>query len=581
MARTRPGKRHRSSAIAKPSESDLDNISTKYPHTDSELRRVQKNSEVPLPRPFSRSKRHKIAKKTRKLIERRNRLDREVLCEVEEKNPEIQDRLLRNREVLRRRERKHLRKRTKRVAKLEALWRQDSSSKRYNDYDLVRRLLEQFKRSLGPFLDEYTKHCSGWDSDGDEEPRRGIVAAKSPPHPKTKSPNEPNIYLRNKGTIKDTTKGASLSTQATRGKREREEETAESTPSKKGVALDHDVNYEGLSSENTPIFSSNRTTLGRGVLDAGNVPTVNCSFDRWTEARRRLDEIIEDSFKNLDALVYDTPNPPLGLRKKTHVDSGNPYYMFGALLTESSPSQVKGSSSATKSTGDMKMDSMDRRPLSSSPPELMPSSDPVSKPVCHCSLKTTNNITEKHEEGNAGLNQSGSGNKQIRAGQNQSQSTPSPLGCHSRGISIPSSSSSLNSSGKNNREDGEPVQNGARPSSRQIRLSSSRRETPIPAPQPWTRLGIPNPFDDHLPQTPTNRDQPRCLEAASTSQTEEKALGLSKPQEYGCNVSVKGFSGPDSSPLQGFPRSRANRDKKHRRKEEKKKKKHKVARQLA
>ncbi|KAI1757080.1 hypothetical protein F4782DRAFT_525847 [Xylaria castorea] len=186
--------------------------------------------------------------------------------------------------------------------------------------------------------------------------------------------------------------------------------------------------------------------------------------------------MIEESFKNLDALVYDTPNPPLGLRKKEHVDSGNPYYMSGAL-TDPSPTQFKGGLSVARSAGDTKTDPMNCR-----------------EPMQRSNLFPT------------------------------------------------------------------PVENGAQPSSPQVRPSSSRRETPIPAPQPWTGLGIQNPFADHLSHNPTNRGQPRCFETASAPQMEERALSQSKPQV---------FSGPDSSPLNGFPRSRTNRNRNHKQKHEK------------
>ncbi|KAI0457650.1 hypothetical protein F5B21DRAFT_520702 [Xylaria acuta] len=574
VALTRPGTGHHPSATTEPLESDPHNISTKkYRHPDSELRRVQKSSEVRLANPFSTRKRRKIVKNTIKLIERRNRLDRQVLREVEEKNPDVhdllsRDKLLRSCDALRKQEQYHLGKRTRKLAKLKALWRRDPSPNRYNDYSLVRELLWRFKRNLGPLVDGYTNHHSEGGTDGDkmshsdsasgsewidtsesedEELRPAIVVANSPSLSKRKFPKDPDSHSRNKNAIKDTNRGVTPSPRVNRGKRKREKEPTESKPSKKDVALNHEMNSEGLEPKAAPTFSRSGTPPGRGALDTGEVPTVDRSSDQ-----RRLDEMIKEHFKNIDALVYDTPNLPLRLRKKKHVDNGDPCYMSGALSTDPSPSKVKGSSSIARSTGGMKIGLTNRC-------EPMQRSDLVSKPIFHPNLKSTNKSAKKGEEGDASLNQSGSGNKQVRAGRNQNESTPSPSG-----------SSPSNSSSERSEEDGEPVQNGARLSSRQVRPSSSRRETPVPAPQPWTGLGIPNPFTDHLLHTPTNRGQPRPLQTVSTPQTEEKALSLSKPLMDGCRIPVKEFSEPESSPLKGFPRSKANRDKKRKRENNKK-----------
>lgn len=301
---------------------------------------------------------------------------------------------------------------------------------------------------------------------------------------------------------------------------------------------------EGLDSEAAPIFGGSVIPTGRGVSEIGRVPVVDHS-----SGRRRLDEMLEESFKNIDALVYDTPHPPLGLRKKKHVDSGNLYYMSGALSTDPSPRHVRGNPFLARSTGDMKTYTMDNK------------------------FKSTNQSAERDEEGNAGLNQFGSGNKD----RNENQFTPSPPSCGSRGISTPSITSQSNSPGESSGEDGKSVQNGARLSSRQV-----QRETPIPAPQPWTGLGILNPFSDHLLRTPTNRGQPHRLETVSTAQTQEDGLKPSQPQEHECGVSVEGLSEPDSSPLSGFPRSKTDKNGKSERKKKKKKKKkkHQMEQQL-
>ncbi|KAI0466471.1 hypothetical protein F4859DRAFT_302794 [Xylaria cf. heliscus] len=257
LAPSCPGTGHHPSTIPEPSETDLHSISTKnryHPDSDAKSRRVQEISEVRLPRPL-----RSIVTNTTELIERRNRLDKEVLREVEKKNLDIhdwprRDKLLRNCEALRNEERYHLRNCTRGLTKLEALWQQKPSSKRYRNYSLVLELLSRFKSNLGPLLDEYTNRSFERDTDSDdtspsdsasgsewiditesedEETHDTTVAATSPSLPKQKSTNEPDSQSQNKSTIKDTNKEVPLSPQANLGKRKREKDTTESILSKK------------------------------------------------------------------------------------------------------------------------------------------------------------------------------------------------------------------------------------------------------------------------------------------------------------------------------------------------------------
>ncbi|TRX90186.1 hypothetical protein FHL15_008914 [Xylaria flabelliformis] len=535
---TRPGPGHRPSALT---------ISTKthcHPDSDLESRQARKSSKVRLAKPLSERKRRRIIKNTTRLIKRRNRLNRQILREVKKKNSDfdddclLRDKLRTKREILSKRERLHLKKRTRKLAKLKALWQRDPSSTRYNDYNLVRELFQRFERNLGPLLQEYTNRHTKKDDGNDRMSPSDSKSGSEWINTSESEDEQPHpSHAQNKNAAKDTKKGASLSPQTNRKKRKYEEEHTESKSSKRDVALDHGKNYEGLKSEDALISSRSGTPLGRGVLDTGGVSAVDSSFDR-----RRLDKMIEETFNNFDTLVYNTPNPPLGLRKKKHVYSGNPYDMSGALSIDPGPSQVKGDQSIATPTGETKIDLMNYC-------EPTKHSNSISAPGSHS------------EEETSGVDQFGFGSEQAQAGRNQNQYMTSPPDYSLRGVSTLFDSFLSRS----NEDDGNPLGNGARLSSYQ-----TRRKTPIPAPQPWTGLGISNPFTDHLPHTPPNRGRPGFLETASAPQMEGNALSLSETQVDGRRVSMSGFPRPDSSPLKGFPRSETDRKRHHKQKHGKK-----------
>ncbi|KAI0442096.1 hypothetical protein F4803DRAFT_383852 [Xylaria telfairii] len=231
-----PGTDYHPSTLAGPSEIDPNNISTKYRHSDSELRRVQKGSEVRLAKPLSRRKRQKIMKKSTTLIERRNRLDREVLREVEKKNPGThdwsrRDRLLRKREILRNKEQDHLTK----LAKLEELYRRDPSFGRQEDYNLVRELILKFKRHLGPLLDEYTNHRTEGDTEADK--MLPLNSASKSEWTDTSDSKDKElrqvtvVSLQHSPSKRKSPKG--LNSHENPGKRKREKEPTDVIPSKK------------------------------------------------------------------------------------------------------------------------------------------------------------------------------------------------------------------------------------------------------------------------------------------------------------------------------------------------------------
>jgi len=122
---------------------------------------AQVKSEFELIPPLSTDDHRTLAKRTKRLIKRRNTLDRELLRAADKTKPEIDDfdfrhKLLRSCKKLKRREQQYLERCEKQQFELEKLYIQDCSLDRAFDYDLVRKLLWRFKRNLGPLLDEYT-----------------------------------------------------------------------------------------------------------------------------------------------------------------------------------------------------------------------------------------------------------------------------------------------------------------------------------------------------------------------------------------------------------------------------------------
>ncbi|KAI1307834.1 hypothetical protein F5Y03DRAFT_117628 [Xylaria venustula] len=245
------------------SNSDMPNTTQpKQHHSGPMPDKAQSGSQLKLKKPFSKKAHRIIAKKTAKLIKRRNDLDRDILIAAEKQNPAVsdwlpRDKLLRNRERMERREQYHLRKRTKKLAELERLYRWDPSSARAYDYDQVRKLLWRFKRNLGPLLDEYTKRADqeyhgnddtsseGSESDSDSDAgksdasgseddngqsSRDTVTAKSPSLNGHKGRSQANGHSQDAATS-EVCADAAPKVQMGGGKRKREEDSL--TPSKK------------------------------------------------------------------------------------------------------------------------------------------------------------------------------------------------------------------------------------------------------------------------------------------------------------------------------------------------------------
>ncbi|KAI1156670.1 hypothetical protein F4825DRAFT_213221 [Nemania diffusa] len=233
-----------SSSIPDILESEGHYISSKKPyHPALELPRAPESSSPRLATPLSKEER-RIIKKTKRLISRRNTLDREILRAVKKSSTSAndwlpRDELLQRSERLEKKELRHLRKYTKKLAKLKRVYRRDPSSHRACDYDLVRSLLWRFKRNLGPLLDEYANHCSeednskgrmdsfGIDPDWDME----LINIDEELQQKTAKQKE--IDLQNTVTTKHSTNEMPLDVLTSMRKEKRKEGLAEEAPTKK------------------------------------------------------------------------------------------------------------------------------------------------------------------------------------------------------------------------------------------------------------------------------------------------------------------------------------------------------------
>ncbi|KAI3323594.1 hypothetical protein HD806DRAFT_535422 [Xylariaceae sp. AK1471] len=600
-----------SSSASEASKSDWRDIPKKKRHRQEVgFQGVQGNSKLKLAKPFSKKARRIITRKTEKLIERRNALDREVLRAVEKTNPNVndwlpRDKLLRNRERLEKREQHHLRKRTKKLVELERLYRWDPSSDRAYDFDLVRKLLWRFKRNLGPLLDEYINrrkekdHNKGDDDgtsssnsdsewsdisdDGDGETTGGKKSSLV----RKKGAKKPTVHSQNKTTAKDSLKGVLVSTQMDGGKRKRDEDT-ESTPSKKvrfaldedenqapDVALGQDTNDKRLDLKDAAVPNKDEA---RGGSQSAEDESQYEKNRKLKEGRHRLDEIVKEGFRSIDAHVYDRWTPPLDSRREENVWPTRPYHMFGALVTD--PSQLYSNLSTADITEDAedipnnpRLQTIGPCLAAQGPKTLMEVSKPLG-PSFHEKVKSTSGAGNgsRVEYGpdpvNSDYDQFLPARDQVQSALSRrpsevfqgedpkdtlndprlqflNQLPPDELKLL-LDIHFPSFEYQMKSTNEMGSEDQKErfSPNRANSVNQQSQVVQSnqthstlplfdtvfpstqprlRPETPIPAPQPWKQLGIESPFGDDLPRTPINRSHPSPSQTASTSQMRGQA----------------------------------------------------------
>ncbi|KAI1274409.1 hypothetical protein F5Y07DRAFT_401496 [Xylaria sp. FL0933] len=202
------------------------------------------------------------------------------------------------------------------------------------------------------------------------------------------------------------------------------------------------------------------------------------------EGRRRLAEIVGQGFEAFDSCVYDLPDSPINRYRRRYADNESLYYMSGAL-GPSSPTQTESSPFAIDSADEVGEDLVYPRPPFSEP--SVSSFGPVEHDTMtsdyfpHDNLKHMNGCHNKTQMEESSLNQIELDKYQLQADQNQNQTTPVHINNSSR-IWVPSDRPRGflgEVRGKCNGSD----QSSAR-TSPQVHQSSSRRETPIPAPQP-------------------------------------------------------------------------------------------------
>lgn len=336
------------------------------------------------------------------------------------------------------------------------------------------------------------------------------------------------------------------------------------------------MNYEGLKPEgavvsnNNGALSSRRSTEQDETLTVASLPEEakqRKSKKQLVTSQHRLDDIVRQGFSAIDYCVYDTPIPPLGMRKKSRVDGGEPYYMSGALLTDPSLSQAEGSRYAVGSVDCANKDPLASKPLlitpsTSSHESMQPSGSAL--PAFHRKPKIMSGSINESSTEKSSLYQAEPYNHQLQVNHDPNHYMPSrshhvlalssPFGNTSDGMTVEHWGSS---------------QNGTRTSSVEDRPCSSRRETPVPAPQPWRGLGMENPFSSNPficdPfRTPTKRSWSHRLESLTNGKPQMEQDTPNSPTPQG-NV----LSGPDSSPLNKFLHPFVNNKKKHERKSKK------------
>lgn len=125
---------------------------------------VDGKSKLQVAKPLTKKARRIVTNKTIKLIRRREELDRDLLAEAERKFEDLdgndwlpRENLLRRCDAVAKREKRHLRSRTRALEERTRLYKWDPSTERAHDLDLIRELLWKFKRNLGPYLKEREK----------------------------------------------------------------------------------------------------------------------------------------------------------------------------------------------------------------------------------------------------------------------------------------------------------------------------------------------------------------------------------------------------------------------------------------
>ncbi|KAI0409432.1 hypothetical protein F4802DRAFT_593083 [Xylaria palmicola] len=530
-------------------------------------------------KPFSEKQRRKFEKKTRRLVKRRKRLNQQVLRAAKKTKPSINDWLARKELLqewarLKMKENRHLEKYTKKLAKLAELYRIDPSSDGAQEYNLVRKLLWDFERSVKPFLDQHITRLNE-KSNGDNEDET-ITSGSVRDSNQSNTDNEDEALRRetpfsqsrrenttqagshshNGATVEGSVRGTLPQPEAINGT-EKPEEAPTNTPSKKvrfalNVCMKDQHSYLEIRNEETGEHMNKKgkqTPVHEAQTNDNTVLSNNMSFpnqstleniddsplargpDEQTEARLCLVQIAHPGFEAIDALVYDTGNQPPCSHHEGRFYCKEPYYMSGALLTNPSPDHAIASPSLVSSTNDSR-DLIDSRILQASLPQPKDTSFNLSSSPVYLAPKSANVDANNGHRGDSDL------------------STLS--GAHS-----------WNCSDEMSGGHGKTIHAGS-PS--QAQQSPRWRKTPIPAPQPWRRLGMLTPFSDE-PSAPTEHSQSPRPQTTVASKREASA-GPSRPRAKARKATTDGPSQPTSESLNGS----ANSGTRHQRRRQKNKK---------
>jgi hypothetical protein len=276
--------------------------------------------------------------------------------------------------------------------------------------------------------------------------------------------------------------------------------------------LDHSTIDQDFDLRNSPSLDTvSKLLIAKGIsLQKDSRGSVE--KDRLNDDQSRLEKIVKEGFDAIDALIHDDSSPPLGLRRKERVNSGNSYLMSGALVTGG------GKTLDEIPTNDI-------RGFSNSPviirhhcikPDYP---EPVFAPI----------LDDKASEVESTI--------VVATSSNTTPTQASPYR-HSHIIET-----------KESKQDGNCnlIQSG----SSQTEGTPTRRQTPIPAPEPWRGVGLANPFGDNsLPALPSNRRQPSQPRASGMSTVRGSSdTYLCKLQESSPKFLSHRFEPMSSSPL--------------------------------
>ncbi|KAI1828593.1 hypothetical protein F4861DRAFT_544779 [Xylaria intraflava] len=309
--------------------------------------------------------------------------------------------------------------------------------------------------------------------------------------------------------------------------------------------------------------------MDRGMLEAGRPRKGN---DRYAseyslmDRQRRLDKIVNEGLANIDKLVYDKPalSSRTSRRKPAKL-----YKMSGGLLTDSDLSKVYATSamasqtvtapsssppipsptvgqnavtdlansppSSTKFSGDLHTPSVeeDVTPDSIDPRLLVMSRSPQP-----CGTVKLSGLASAATSGHGASEKSGSNKKSQKDDRMPKQLSPTS------DLSGEQRSSNKRSVHSPPESDCSKVQSDRN----QVQERQPRRETPIPAPQPWLRLGLKTPFESSTPLNPTEENQDFVLPTPSTPPSNRKMRRRPQALTNG-HISSVDKTAPASSPL--------------------------------